>query len=80
VFPASPRSARPGVSCRANSYYSGSHRWKSARRAELFSLADSTHDALNNATHRTSAATITLFLERLRRDQDLSPIGVSEKL
>jgi alpha-beta hydrolase superfamily lysophospholipase len=54
--------------------------YAAAARAELVSLADSTHDALNNATHRTSAATIVLFLERLRRDRALSPIAVAEKL
>jgi pimeloyl-ACP methyl ester carboxylesterase len=54
--------------------------YAAAARAELVSLADSTHDALNNATHRTAAATIVLFLERLRRDKELSPIAVDEKL
>jgi alpha-beta hydrolase superfamily lysophospholipase len=51
-----------------------------APRAELVSIAGSTHDALNNATHRTTAATVILFLERLRLGPDLTPIAVSEKL
>jgi alpha-beta hydrolase superfamily lysophospholipase len=34
--------------------------------AELVGVADGRHDALNDATHRTAAATVVLFLERLR--------------
>jgi pimeloyl-ACP methyl ester carboxylesterase len=55
-------------------------RYAAAPRAELVSIAGSTHDALNNATHRTAAATVILFLERLRLDPDLPPIAVTETL
>jgi alpha-beta hydrolase superfamily lysophospholipase len=55
-------------------------RYAAAPRAELVSIAGSTHDALNNATHRTAAATVVLFLERLRLGQDLPPIAVIEAL
>lgn len=55
-------------------------RYAAAPSAELVSIEDSTHDALNNATHRTAAATVILFLERLRRGADLAPIAVSEPL
>ncbi|OLT18177.1 hypothetical protein BJF78_12065 [Pseudonocardia sp. CNS-139] len=34
--------------------------------AELVSIAGGRHDALNDQTHRTAAATVVLFLERLR--------------
>uniref|UniRef100_UPI001C6889C2 alpha/beta hydrolase n=1 Tax=Pseudonocardia pini TaxID=2758030 RepID=UPI001C6889C2 len=34
--------------------------------AELVSLVGGRHDALNDQSHRTAAATIVLFLERLR--------------
>jgi pimeloyl-ACP methyl ester carboxylesterase len=37
-----------------------------APTAELVRIRDGRHDALNDATHRTAAATIVLFLERLR--------------
>jgi alpha-beta hydrolase superfamily lysophospholipase len=33
---------------------------------ELVTIVDGKHDALNDATHRTAAATVVLFLERLR--------------
>jgi alpha-beta hydrolase superfamily lysophospholipase len=55
-------------------------RYAAAPRAELVSIAGSTHDALNNATHRTAAATVILFLERLRLGPDLAPIAVTETL
>jgi pimeloyl-ACP methyl ester carboxylesterase len=55
-------------------------RYAAAPRAELVSIAGSTHDALNNATHRTAAATVILFLERLRLGPDLPPIAVTETL
>lgn len=41
-------------------------RYARAAAAELVSIADGRHDALNDATHRTAAATVVLFLERLR--------------
>ncbi|MGP4004960.1 alpha/beta hydrolase [Streptomyces sp. 4N124] len=47
---------------------------------ELVSLAGTRHDALNDVTHRTAAATIVLFLERLRLSPDLAPIAVREDL
>jgi hypothetical protein len=33
------------------------------------------HDVLNDALHRTAAATVVLFLERLRLSADLPPIA-----
>ncbi|MFI1735626.1 alpha/beta hydrolase [Streptomyces acidicola] len=45
---------------------------------ELVSLAGTRHDALNDVTHRTAAATIVLFLERLRHSPSLAPIAVPE--
>jgi alpha-beta hydrolase superfamily lysophospholipase len=50
-------------------------------RAELVSIIGGRHDALNDQTHRTAAATIVLFLERLRRDpEQLAAIAVHEDL
>ena len=43
-------------------------------RGELVSLAGTAHDALNNQTHRTAAAVIVRFLERLRLGADLPAI------
>ncbi|MGW2328432.1 alpha/beta hydrolase [Streptomyces sp. NPDC001700] len=48
--------------------------------AELVSLAGTRHDVLNDVTHRTAAATVVLFLERLRLDEGLAPIAVPEDL
>ncbi|WP_413803426.1 alpha/beta hydrolase [Streptomyces iranensis] len=48
--------------------------------AELVSLAGTRHDVLNDVTHRTAAATVVLFLERLRLDPGLTPIAVPEAL
>lgn len=50
-----------------------------APRAEFVSVTGTTHDALNNATHRTVAATIILFLERLRLGADLPAVAVREE-
>jgi len=55
-------------------------RYAQAPRAELVSIAGGVHDVLNDATHRTAAATVVLFLERLRLGADLPPIAISEKL
>jgi pimeloyl-ACP methyl ester carboxylesterase len=55
-------------------------RYRQALRAELFGIAGGVHDVLNDVTHRTVAATIVLFLERLRLGQELPPIAISEKL
>jgi pimeloyl-ACP methyl ester carboxylesterase len=55
-------------------------RYAVAPRAELVSIVGGRHDALNDVTHRTVAATVVLFLERLRLGADLPPVAVSEKL
>ena len=55
-------------------------RYRQAPRAELISIAGGVHDVLNDVTHRTVAATIVQFLERLRLGADLPPIAISEKL
>jgi alpha-beta hydrolase superfamily lysophospholipase len=55
-------------------------RYAAAPYAELFSITDGRHDAFNDITHRTAAATIILFLERLRAGADLPPIAVREEL
>ncbi|WP_456696926.1 alpha/beta hydrolase [Aeromicrobium sp. P5_D10] len=46
-----------------------------AARTELVTIDDGLHDALNDVTHRTVAATIIRFLERLKRGADLRPIA-----
>jgi pimeloyl-ACP methyl ester carboxylesterase len=48
------------------------------RHGELVSIAGGVHDALNDQTHRTAAATAVLFLERLRLGA--GPIARSESL
>lgn len=53
-----------------------SERYAAAPRAEQVVIAGGRHDALNDVTHRTSAAVIILFLERLRLGPDLPPIAV----
>jgi pimeloyl-ACP methyl ester carboxylesterase len=55
-------------------------RYAAAPRAELVSIVGGRHDALNDVTHRTVAATVVLFLERLRLGADLPAVAVSEKL
>jgi pimeloyl-ACP methyl ester carboxylesterase len=55
-------------------------RYRQAPRAELVGIAGGVHDVLNDVTHRTVAATIVLFLERLRLGAELPAIAVSEKL
>jgi pimeloyl-ACP methyl ester carboxylesterase len=55
-------------------------RYRQAPQAELFGIAGGVHDVLNDVTHRTVAATIVLFLERLRLGRELPPIAISEKL
>ena len=37
------------------------------------------HDVLNDQTHRTVAATVVLFLERIRQDSGPRPIAVQER-
>ena len=41
----------------------------------LVTIAGGRHDVLNDVTHRTVAATIVLFLERLRLGADLPEIA-----
>ena len=53
-------------------------RYAAAPHAELVSIAGGRHDAFNDITHRTAAATVVLFLERLRNGADLAPIAVRE--
>ncbi|MFF1696290.1 alpha/beta hydrolase [Streptomyces sp. NPDC058257] len=43
-------------------------------RAALGVLHEGLHDVLNDASHRTTAAHVILWLERLRTDADLRPI------
>ncbi len=52
--------------------------YESVRQATLVSIDGGKHDALNDATHRTAAATIVLFLERLRLGVDLPRIARTE--
>jgi len=54
--------------------------YAAAPRIELVSLSGGRHDALNDAGHRTSAATVPLFLERLRLGADApASIAVREE-
>jgi len=55
-------------------------RYGTAITAELVSIAGGRHDALNDQTHRTAAATVVLFLERLRQEGGPDPIAVREQL
>jgi pimeloyl-ACP methyl ester carboxylesterase len=52
----------------------------SAPGAELIGIADARHDVLNNQSHRTVAATIILWLERLRLGRALPAIATLEPL
>jgi pimeloyl-ACP methyl ester carboxylesterase len=54
--------------------------YAAAPQAELVSITDGRHDAFNDITHRTAAAIVVLFLERLRLGADLPAIAVREKL
>ncbi len=38
------------------------------------------HDVFNDQTHRTVAAVVVLFLERIRQDSGPGPIAVPERL
>jgi alpha-beta hydrolase superfamily lysophospholipase len=53
-------------------------RYATAWHAELVSITGGRHDVLNDITHRTVAATIVLFLERLRLGPGQPAIAVSE--
>jgi hypothetical protein len=56
-------------------------RYAMARSAELVSISGGRHDALNDQDHRTVAATVVQFLERLRRPGGGgAPIAVRENL
>jgi alpha-beta hydrolase superfamily lysophospholipase len=52
----------------------------SAPEAELVGIADARHDVLNNMSHRTVAATIVLWLERLKLGRTLPAIATAEPL
>jgi alpha-beta hydrolase superfamily lysophospholipase len=54
-------------------------RYAIAPIAELVSIAGGRHDALNDLTHRTAAATVVMFLERLRLGPGLPRIAISER-
>jgi pimeloyl-ACP methyl ester carboxylesterase len=54
--------------------------YAAAPAAELVSISGGRHDALNDQDHRTVAATIVLFLERLRRPDAGAPIAAREEL
>jgi hypothetical protein len=46
----------------------------------LVSITGGRHDALNDQKHRTAAATVVLFLERLRLGVDAPTLARSEEL
>jgi len=48
--------------------------YRGAGVAEVQVVAGGRHDILNDVTHRSVAATLVLFLERLRADGDLAPL------
>lgn len=54
--------------------------YAAAPAAELVTLVGGRHDALNDISHRTSAATVLLFLERLRAGADAPAVAVREEL
>jgi alpha-beta hydrolase superfamily lysophospholipase len=47
--------------------------------AELVTIGGGRHDALNDQTHRTAAASVVLYLERLRLGPDLPVIARTER-
>ena len=53
--------------------------YSSVRTAELVTIDGGRHDVLNDQTHRTVAASVVLFLERLRAGADLAPIAATER-
>ncbi len=55
-------------------------RYAAASSAELVRITDGRHDVLNDQTHRTVAAIVVLFLERIRQDSGPRPIAVPEQL
>jgi pimeloyl-ACP methyl ester carboxylesterase len=54
-------------------------RYAAALSAELVSITAGRHDVLNDQPHRTAAAVVVLFLERIRQDAGPRPIAVSEQ-
>ncbi|MEV7681163.1 alpha/beta fold hydrolase [Streptomyces sp. NPDC088341] len=48
-------------------------------RATLGVVREGRHDVLNDASHRTTAAVLVLWLERLRADPELTPILTVEQ-
>jgi alpha-beta hydrolase superfamily lysophospholipase len=69
-----------GAADTVSSLAAARERYAAAPHAELVSIADGRHDAFNDITHRTAAATVIVFLERLRLGADLPPIAVKEEL
>jgi len=55
-------------------------RYAAASPAELVRITAGRHDVLNDQTHRTVAAIVVLFLERIRQDSGPRPIAVPEQL
>ena len=53
-------------------------RYAPAAAAELVIITGGRHDALNDLTHRTVAATVVIFLERLRLGSGLPRIATTE--
>jgi alpha-beta hydrolase superfamily lysophospholipase len=53
-------------------------RYAPAAAAELVIITGGRHDALNDLTHRTVAATVVMFLERLRLGPGLPRIATTE--
>lgn len=51
--------------------------YRSVGVREVQVVAEGRHDILNDVTHRSVAATLVLFLERLRLDHDLAPLVVA---
>ncbi|HEY0813884.1 MAG TPA: lysophospholipase [Pseudonocardia sp.] len=49
-------------------------------KAELVGIAGGRHDALNDQTHRSAAATVVLFLEQLRLGADVPTLARREVL
>jgi pimeloyl-ACP methyl ester carboxylesterase len=54
-------------------------RYAAAPSAELVRITAGRHDVLNDQTHRTVAAIVVLFLERIRQDSGPRPIAVQEQ-
>ena len=51
-----------------------------AELVELVGIAGARHDVLNDQSHRTVAATVVLWLERLRLGDGLAPIALPERI